>query len=449
MRSFSRALSTARIVIIVAIVIIVIVGGAAAYLLTVSTSTTSIVTTGTHVMLSAPIKIGVISSLTGPYASIGTDQRDASELAAKQINDSGGVYISSMHGYAFIKLYYADQQADPGQGVTAMNLLVYNDNVDLVVGGVSSAVSVASEAISAKANVPFIITGATSPTLTTRTDLNTTSIFLYGSTDTEQDAAVVSFVLSDVKPLVAPSRNITFALLREDSASGESTSAGLHNATSGQPINFYDDEVYPPGGTTTDYHSQLQRIKSLSPGGQGPDVLYIDGGPGPIAEAMIEAVRDVGLKSVLMTSPTADTAQFYQLMGQYGNGEVLVSTLGAYAPHYSNSVDSFELGMNKTFGMLGDVFAAGQYDGIKLAAAAIQNAGSLDKNQIILALHSIKTPQISLAMQNQEIQFNSVNQVLASFIVEQLRYNSTKAVSGPVVVWPDSLKTSNFTLPSS
>src|SRR5689334_10555600 len=60
-----------------------------------------------------PIKVGVIVSLTGNYAPLGTEDKKAIELAVQQINDKGGLLGRK------IELTEKDDKSMPDQSVLA------------------------------------------------------------------------------------------------------------------------------------------------------------------------------------------------------------------------------------------------------------------------------------------------------------------------------------------
>ena len=77
-----------------------------------------------------PIKIGGVYALTGIAASWTEVGKDAAQLAADEINASGGVNGRQ------IQLIFEDSQTVPARGVSAFQKLVGTDHVDAVIGDV-------------------------------------------------------------------------------------------------------------------------------------------------------------------------------------------------------------------------------------------------------------------------------------------------------------------------
>lgn len=97
---------------------------------------------------SGPIKIGVPIPVTGPVAATGDWARMGIEMAAEEINANGGINGRE------VELVVADTEGDPTKANTAMTRLVQQDQVDLVVGPITSDESLATMPILTQANIP-------------------------------------------------------------------------------------------------------------------------------------------------------------------------------------------------------------------------------------------------------------------------------------------------------
>ena len=81
---------------------------------------------------SGPIRIGVVTPLTGTYAGIGEQVKWGLNLAAKEINASGGVMGRQ------IELIYEDEEANPSVAVQKAEKLFQTSKVDFLTGTVNS-----------------------------------------------------------------------------------------------------------------------------------------------------------------------------------------------------------------------------------------------------------------------------------------------------------------------
>ena len=86
------------------------------------------------------IKVGVIASLTGPASNVGTSMWQSAQVAADKINTDGGVTLKD-GSKDQIKLIVGDDESTQAGGQDAATKLITDDNVDILVGGYSSAVT--------------------------------------------------------------------------------------------------------------------------------------------------------------------------------------------------------------------------------------------------------------------------------------------------------------------
>lgn len=100
------------------------------------------------------ITIGFFLPLTGAAAAEGTGVREGADLAAKQINDAGGIRVGSRR--VRIELVYEDDRCSPQGATEAANRLV-SRRVDFVGGSFCSSAALAAQPVFAQANIPQII----------------------------------------------------------------------------------------------------------------------------------------------------------------------------------------------------------------------------------------------------------------------------------------------------
>lgn len=80
-----------------------------------------------------PIKLGVATDITGAIAPSGNSNWQVIQLAAKQINDAGGILGQPL------ELYLEDTASDPKIAVGNVRKLIQQHKVDVVIGGITSA----------------------------------------------------------------------------------------------------------------------------------------------------------------------------------------------------------------------------------------------------------------------------------------------------------------------
>ena len=84
-----------------------------------------------------PVKIGVVTPLTGTYAPIGQQVRWGIELAAKEINAAGGILGRP------VELLFEDEEANPAVAVQKAEKLFQVAKVDFLTGTVNSGSTLA------------------------------------------------------------------------------------------------------------------------------------------------------------------------------------------------------------------------------------------------------------------------------------------------------------------
>lgn len=80
-----------------------------------------------------PIKIGIATDITGAIAPQGNSNWQTAQFTVKQINDAGGILGRP------IELYLEDTASDPGVAVGNVRRLIQQAEVDVVLGGITSA----------------------------------------------------------------------------------------------------------------------------------------------------------------------------------------------------------------------------------------------------------------------------------------------------------------------
>lgn len=107
-----------------------------------------------------PIKIGAIYVFSGVAATYGEFAQNGANLAVEEINAKGGVMGRPL------EIVYEDSQIKAQTAIQAMRKLVYQENVDVLMGLDSSGVATGVVPIVPEVSTPFIITHAATPDVT-------------------------------------------------------------------------------------------------------------------------------------------------------------------------------------------------------------------------------------------------------------------------------------------
>jgi branched-chain amino acid transport system substrate-binding protein len=400
------------------------------------------------------IKIGLVAPVT--KSPVGQDMNRAAELAVKQINDAGGVYVSEWNTNVNIEIVLADTIDDsPGNAVNPVTRAVTVDNVDLLIGGYGSAGTLANEVVAIENRVPYIITGASNQLVTRRgpqgnygglsstdpqaiTDAEGMSyVFHYCTTTYHYSKTVVDFFATVMKPMVAPDRDFRLAILFRDDAFGTGVEQASKYWIESQdlPITIVSDLNYPT--TTTDFQTQLTQVKS-----QQPDAVFVVDNPDRTPIIVKQGLNEVGLKTAYIAVENNEDPVFYELIGQSGDGQLLESKFAPYAGAYLPDVVPYVTDYQNAYGVVPGMMGADTYDAFFIAKAAIENAGTLDKAAVRSAIEHTSMDNMLVITQTGKIQFSTgvnYHEIDPVTFVEQLQWDSTLGQCTPKIVWPVSV----------
>src|SRR5579864_18034 len=96
------------------------------------------------------IVIGDLADVTGAFALNGAEMHIATDLAVAQINQAGGINGRPL------QVQYADPKSDPTEATQLATQFVQQDNVDVLVGAVSSAECAAVEDLAPRLGVVYL-----------------------------------------------------------------------------------------------------------------------------------------------------------------------------------------------------------------------------------------------------------------------------------------------------
>jgi branched-chain amino acid transport system substrate-binding protein len=102
---------------------------------------------------SEPIKVGVITEITGTSAAVGEGAQNGINLYLQQVNESGGVL-----GREVVAVFADDNSTQPG-AVNAFNKLVLEDNVDVILGPLFSTHCLAIKPRAEELGFPWLAMG--------------------------------------------------------------------------------------------------------------------------------------------------------------------------------------------------------------------------------------------------------------------------------------------------
>ena len=248
---------------------------------------------------STPIKIGVVTGLTGAYTQLGAAQKTGAELAIKQLGGKAGNHP--------ISVLIRDDQIKPDLALEKTKELVQTDKVDFLTGCVSAATTLPINQVAKQAGIPYLGTCQTEK-LNRPPDLGPSTFHI---------APLPSQDVNAVTPWVVNNLGKKLLFLEPDYAWGHEQYDAFQKAVpaaGGTNLGV----VWAPLGTT-DFTGYMPRIQAA-----GADVLMM-GAAGRDQEAFLKQAKQFGLdKKMKIFQFLADIA-FDDEMGY----DVVAGTYGA------------------------------------------------------------------------------------------------------------------------
>lgn len=207
-----------------------------------------------------PYKVGVVLGLTGPASTWSEYAKKAADLAAKQINDAGGVNGRS------IELVYEDSKTTPAGAVSAFQKLTDSDHVSVVVGDVWSFITNPLIPLATTKKVVVV-----SPTVMDKSvEGSSPYFFTLGHTVDGQEAAVGKFfdLNPDIKTAVIGCWN---------DAWGKAHSDLFRKVASEKHVTVVGEEC--TADYSDDYRTFISKVKAKNPDAlllttSNPDVVF-------------------------------------------------------------------------------------------------------------------------------------------------------------------------------
>lgn len=396
------------------------------------------------------IKIGIVAPLTGGASTTGLDMWQSAELARDEINANGGVNVNGVNMQ--ITLVKGDTATSTEAGVKAVTKLITEDKVDILVGGFSSGITYADSVVAADYKVPFIITGASSPTITRRTDIDTSYFFHFIATTSDYSESNLLFVNEVVKPAIyerfnfPEDRPLRLGVLYQDTAYGAGVYEGVERVIEEYDLNMEVVAVEKFKMSETDYRTILTVIKAAN-----PDVVFPASFLNEQTLIVAQGRRDVGLNIIYLSVICNDDPDYYTGVERWGEYSIQDSIFGPYAipaGPIHDAVVKFKEDFESKWGASPSMMGATTYEGVYIAAEAIKNAGTLDKEKVRDALDGLDMPQDIFAMKGGVIAFSSdYRESKFEPYVQQLIWNESGGETRPKIVWPASVKEADFIVP--
>jgi branched-chain amino acid transport system substrate-binding protein len=289
------------------------------------------------------VKVGFVSTLSGPQGAPGIDSRDGFQLAVKMM---GGKL-----GDLPVEVIVADDQFNPEAGKQAVERFVKRDRVDFVTGIIYSNVLLAAAPSAFEAKVPFVSSNA-GPSQLAGSGCNPYFVSAAWQNDGSHEASGQYATNKGFK---------TVYLMAPNYPAGKDALAGFKRFYKGKVV----DEVYPKLGQL-DFAAELAQVRAAK-----PEAVYAFM-PGGMGINFIKQYVAAGLsKDIQLILPgfSADEDTIKAV------GEPM---LGLFNPaHWSPDLDNaeskrFVAAFEKEYGRIPSAYAAQGYDAALMMDGAIR-----------------------------------------------------------------------------
>ena len=327
---------------------------------------------GSALAQNTPIRIGVVTPLSGTYAGIGQQVKWGLDLAARQINAAGGVAGRPL------ELVYEDEEANPAVAVQKAEKLFQVNKVDFLTGTVNSGSTLAVGQLAERNNRLIATTVSFADSITG--DKCSPNVFRVNARAGMQSAALADWMAS-----TRPNANVFY--LGPDYEMGRSTVAAFKQAAEAKGAKSVG-EVFAPLDNK-DYSPFFGQMRSSRPAVIYPSVAGND------TVRLFSQMAEFGISrnvQVVGASGTV-TSQNLPAIGKAADG--FVTGVG-----YATSIDSPE---NRKFvadfeaanKARPDLYGADSYGVLFFYKAAVEKAGSTDTDKVRIAMRGLQwsTPQ--------------------------------------------------------
>ncbi|UDF34670.1 UNVERIFIED_ORG: ABC transporter substrate-binding protein [Shinella sp. XGS7] len=302
------------------------------------------------------VKIGLLSTLSGPGAGLGVDIRDGFNLAVKQ---AGGKF-----GGLPVELVIADDQQNPDVAKQTADRLLKRDKVDFMTGIVFSNIMLAVGPSVFDAKVPYISANA-GPSQYAGEQCNPYFFNVAWQNDNLHEAVGKTVMDKGFKKVV---------VLAPNYPAGKDAINGFKRFYKGAVA----DEIYTKLGQL-DYSAELAQARAAK-----PDAMYIFL-PGGMGINFIKQFVGAGLsKDITLFGPgfSADEDVIKAV------GEPMLGMFNS--SHWAHDMDNaankkFVADFQKEFGRLPSLYASQGYDaGLSIAAAVRDVKGKVEDREAVL-----------------------------------------------------------------
>jgi branched-chain amino acid transport system substrate-binding protein len=312
---------------------------------------------------SSETKIGGVVSQSGAVAPYGHQVTRGLDLALEEVNAEGGFKGGP------IQLVYRDDATNPEKGREAVLDLIENEKIDIIIGAVSSPVTLEIAPICEKEEVLLLSPTSSAPRISEAGEY----IFRNYPSDILEGTAMAEFARK-----IGVRRVAVLALDNEFGSGLSEVFTRRFESKSREVVQTFRIAE----GDTGSFAAMIQEVKQLEP--QSIYIVaYVD-----VMNELLRQLAASGCEALLMGSGTV-TEQLIRAAGEAA--ENLVYPQPVFDPESDDpSVASFVQAFRAKYNREPDIYAAHGYDALKLIVKAMRDTGYAFPDEIRRGLHGLK-----------------------------------------------------------
>jgi branched-chain amino acid transport system substrate-binding protein len=327
----------------------------------------------------AAIEVGASIPLTGKFGSLGTQVKPGYEYAVKDINAAGGVYVKEYDEKIPLHLTIYDDESDPTKAVSKLETLFSDQKGVAYLGGAGSDMHVATTAIAEKNKVPYLGIAFALNAIFQKGYKYIFSPFPKSIQQGPDTFTILNALIPEGQ------RPLKVAIFAEKSDWGlEQEGLWKENAAK-YGYTVVDDEQYAVG--TTDFAAMISKAKAA-----GAETLLALPNQ-PSGEALFKQMVELGWTpkfSLIIRAP--ENVTWGKDLGK--NGDYVTIFPGWNNAMKFPGVDQLNAEFQKDFNRPADLLTGPAYACVQILAAAIQQAGTLDRDKIRDAIAASNTSTV-------------------------------------------------------
>jgi branched-chain amino acid transport system substrate-binding protein len=304
-----------------------------------------------------PLKIGLVTPVTGSAAAYGETIVNSAKLAVEEINVAGGV-----DGKYTLELIIEDDEGTPAKSVNAAQKLINQDKIKVLIGAQASSCTLAVMEVTSAAGIPQIAPASTALSIV---QLGNEWIFRNAAADTLQTSQVLKFAKD--------SFNVkSVAVLNEATDYGTGGATLIEQYADEMGIEVKAVESYNTGDT--DFSVQLTKIAATKPDAVLVWGFYSEGA------LILKQAKQYGIDVPFMGGTGWASPMLVELAKEAAEGIYFSTPFSPSNP--AENVQSYVKKYEEKFNGSPDFNGAQTYDSVYIIKKAVEEVKSIDSKDI-------------------------------------------------------------------